>query len=313
MLEIKNLKVHFPIRSGFFNRVKYTVKAVDGINISIKEGECYGLVGESGCGKTTTGRAILGLNNITDGVIKFCDQDITKSIKKNSSVFRKELQMIFQDPYSSLNRSKTVFQIISEPIINFTKLDSNDLEKRVLELMRIVGLSEDSLHKFPHQFSGGQRQRIGIARALALDPKFIICDEPVSALDVSIQAQVLNFMNEIQDKFGLTYLFVSHDLNIVRHMSNRIGVMHRGRLVEEGTVEDIFNNPVHIYTKKLISSIPTNHPNQREEVFLKRKAVLEQLEEDLIEYYDENGRPYDLVKISDTHFASIRSEKGVEQ
>lgn len=307
MLKITDLKVHFPIRSGFFNKVTHVVKAVDGININVNQGECYGLVGESGCGKTTTGRAMLGLNNITSGSVVFEDEDITKTLKRSKSQFRKEMQMIFQDPYSSLNRSKTVFNIISEPLKNFGTSKGEALEQEVLDIMKIVGLSEDSLHKYPHQFSGGQRQRIGIARALALNPKFIVCDEPVSALDVSIQAQVLNFMRKIQVEFDLTYLFISHDLNIVKHMSDRIGVMHRGRLVEEGTVDDIFNNPVHIYTKKLISSIPTSHPDEREKVFNYRKEVAALLDDKDNMYYDEDGRPYDLKKISDTHYVSLKS------
>ncbi len=306
MLKITDLKVHFPIRAGFFNRVQHTVKAVDGINIEINAGECYGLVGESGCGKTTTGRAMLGLNKITEGTIEFEDNNITNILKKSKSDFRKDMQMIFQDPYSSLNRSKTVFHIISEPLKNFEKLSNEELEEKTLELMRIVGLSEDSLYKFPHQFSGGQRQRIGIARALALNPKFIVCDEPVSALDVSIQAQVLNFMSKIQDDYDLTYLFISHDLNVVKHMSDRIGVMHRGRLVEEGTVRDIFENPKHIYTKKLIASIPTNNPKERDKTFAYRSEVLALQDDKENMYYDETGRPYDLKRISETHSVSLR-------
>ncbi len=311
MIKIEKLKVHFPIRSGFFNRVSHTVKAVDDVNISINQGECYGLVGESGCGKTSTGRAIIGLNKITTGKISFMDQDITNILKRNNSEFRKNVQMIFQDPYSSLNRSKTVLQIISEPLKNFNDYNSKQLEEKVYEIMEIVGLSRDSIYKYPHQFSGGQRQRIGIARALALNPKLIICDEPVSALDVSIQAQVLNFMKKIQIDYNLTYLFISHDLNIVKHMSDRVGVMHRGRLVEEGTIQDIFENPIHIYTKKLISSIPTSHPNQREQTFKFRKEVYNSQDDLDNMYYDENGRPYDLVKVSDTHSVSLRDKGGI--
>lgn len=312
IIEINDLKVHFPIRGGFFNRVQHVVKAVDGVTLKVNEGESYGLVGESGCGKTTTGRTMLGLNKITQGDIIFEGEDITNIIKKSGADYRRDMQMIFQDPYSSLNRSKTVFHIISEPIKNFEKnLVGEALIEKVLELMDIVGLSHDSLYKYPHQFSGGQRQRIGIARALALNPKFIICDEPVSALDVSIQAQVLNFMSKVQDEFGLTYLFISHDLNVVKHMCDRIGVMHRGRLVEEGTVRDIFENPQHIYTKKLISSIPTSHPDEREEKLALRKQVREQQSDEDNMYYDADGRPYDLVAISPTHSVSLR-ESGVE-
>ncbi len=310
MLEINNLKVHFPIRGGFFGTIQHVVKAVDGISIKIEEGESYGLVGESGCGKTTTGRAMLGLNKITEGNIEFEGDDITKIVKKAHAYFRRDMQMIFQDPYSSLNRSKTVFQIIGEPIKNFEKSSGQELEQKVLDIMKIVGLSEDSLYKYPHQFSGGQRQRIGIARALALNPKFIVCDEPVSALDISIQAQVLNFMSKIQKDFGLTYLFISHDLNVVKHMCNRIGVMHRGRLVEEGTVRDIFENPQHIYTKKLIASIPTSHPSEREEKFKMRQEVMGMQEDKTFKYYDESGRPYDLKSISPTHSVSLREVGG---
>lgn len=306
LLEITDLKVHYPIKGGFFGRVVDTVQAVNGINISINEGETYGLVGESGCGKTTTGRAILGLNKITDGTIMFDSEPVSKMFNKNNHPLREDVQMIFQDPYSSLNPKKRVRDIIAEPLNNFTKLSEEEKTEKVKEMMARVGLNEDAINKFPHQFSGGQRQRIGIARALMLNPRLIIADEPVSALDVSVQAQVLNFMKEIQEDFNLTYLFISHDLGIVRHMCNRIGVMHRGQIVEEGTPEDIFENAQHIYTKKLIASIPTKHPSEREAKIALRHEVEEAQKNNTTAFYDEGGRPYPLKKISETHAVSMK-------
>ncbi len=311
MLEIKNLSVHFPVRGGILNRVLSVVKAVDDLSIKIEEGEAYGLVGESGCGKTTTGRSIVGLNKITSGSIFYNGDEITSTIKKNNSPIREHIQMIFQDPYSSLNSQKTLYQIVAEPLRNFGNRSEEEIRKRVLEMTLQVGISEDALYKYPHEFSGGQRQRIGIARALTLNPAFIVADEAVSALDVSIQAQVINYMEEMQGKFNLTYLFISHDLNVVKHLCSKIGIMHKGRIVEEGTVEDIFENPQHIYTKKLLSSIPTEHPRDREKVFKFRKEVAKLHKETEHLFYDESGRPYDLKEISPTHKVAIKEVNNV--
>ena len=271
-LKIKDLKVHFPIKGGIFGRTVDYVKAVDGVSFELEEGMTYGLIGESGSGKTTTGRAIIGLNDITEGSVYFNGKDITNERGRRES-FRKEVQMIFQDPYSSLNPRKRVYDILKEPLRNFENLSKEEEKKRIEELLELVGLSPESVEKYPHQFSGGQRQRIGIARAVATNPKLIIADEPVSALDVSVQAQVLNFMQEIQEELGLTYIFIGHDLGVIKHLCDRIGIMYKGRFVEEGNTEDIFNNPQHIYTKKLISSIPDIDPRNREKRYELRMEV----------------------------------------
>ena len=260
-LEVKDLKVHFPIHGGILGRTVDHVRAVDGVSFAIEKGKTYGLVGESGSGKTTTGRAIIGLNKITSGKVLFEGQDIT-DLSRSKMDARRDIQMIFQDPYSTLNPKKRVLDIVAEPLRNYEKLSKGEERKRVQELLELVGLSPESIHKYPHEFSGGQRQRIGIARAIALKPKLIIADEPVSALDVSVQAQVLNFMQEIQQELGLTYLFISHDLGIIRHMCDRIGIMYKGRYVEEGTPDDIFNNPQHIYSKRLVAAIPDIDPRK---------------------------------------------------
>lgn len=275
-LKVENLKVYYPVRGGFFRRVIDHVKAVDDITFELKEGETYGLVGESGCGKTTTGRTIIGLNRPTAGKIFFNDIELTKLKRRDFYQYRKDIQMIFQDPYSSLNPRKRVLDIIAEPIRNFEKLSPNEEKTKVMDVLEKVGLSPESIYKYPHEFSGGQRQRIGIARALTLNPKLIIADEPVSALDVSVQAQVLNFMKDIQKEFNLTYLFISHDLGIIRHMCDRIGIMYRGRLVEEGTKDEIFEYPQHIYTKRLLSSIPQMNPEERIQHTAFRRKVNEE-------------------------------------
>jgi peptide/nickel transport system ATP-binding protein len=307
-LEVRDLKVHFPIKGGILNRTIDHVKAVDGVSFSLEKGKTYGLVGESGSGKTTTGRAIIGLNEITDGQVFFEGNDIT-SRKSKTRAMRKDIQMIFQDPYSSLNPRKRVLDIIAEPIRNFEKLTRNEERKRVQELLELVGMSPDSIHKYPHQFSGGQRQRIGVARAIALEPKLIIADEPVSALDVSVQAQVLNFMKEIQDELGLTYLFISHDLGVVKHMCDDISIMYRGRYVEQGTKEDIFNNPQHIYTKRLIAAIPDINPKNRDEQYTFRQEIKTEYEQSYDDYFDNEGLAYNLQPVSDTHLVAL-PEKG---
>ncbi|MEW4370051.1 ABC transporter ATP-binding protein [Paenibacillus kandeliae] len=305
LLELNNLKVHYPIRGGFFQRVVSQVKAVDGLSISIEPGTTYGLVGESGCGKTTTGRAIIGLNKITDGTVSFEGQDLTSIAHKNQHPLRRDIQMIFQDPYSSLNGRKRVLDIVAEPLRNFEKLTPDEERRRIQDLLERVGLNPEAAFKYPHEFSGGQRQRIGIARALTLNPKLIIADEPVSALDVSVQAQVLNFMKEIQKEFKLTYLFISHDLGIVRHMCDEIGIMYRGRLVEQGNTEDIYENPQHIYTKRLISAIPNIDPEQRQESARLRQNIMSSYQEDLKQLLDAEGKPLALKTISSSHKVAL--------
>lgn len=303
-LEVNDLKVHFPIKGGIFGRTVDHVKAVDGVSLRIEQGMTYGLVGESGSGKSTTGRAILGLNNITDGSVIFDGTDVTNA-KGSRDAFRKDVQMIFQDPYSSLNPRKRVYDLLAEPIRNFEKLPKEEEKKRIHELLEIVGLSPESINKYPHQFSGGQRQRIGIARAVALQPKLIIADEPVSALDVSVQAQVLNFMQDIQKEYGLTYIFIGHDLGVIRHVCDRIGIMYKGRFVEEGTTDEIFNNPQHIYTKRLVAAIPDIDPNNREKQVALRAEVKKEYEESYDQYFDSDGSVYPLQRISETHLVAL--------
>ncbi|UPT59092.1 ATP-binding cassette domain-containing protein [Geobacillus thermoleovorans] len=305
LLNVNHLKVYYPVRGGFFRRVIDHVRAVDDVSFSLNQGETYGLVGESGCGKTTTGRTIIGLIRATAGEVLFEGTDLTKLRRREFHPYRKDIQMIFQDPYSSLNPRKRVLDIVAEPLRNFERLSPQEERQKVQYVLERVGLSADSIYKYPHEFSGGQRQRIGIARALTLNPKLIIADEPVSALDVSVQAQVLNFMKEIQQEYGLTYLFISHDLGIIRRMCDRIGIMYRGRLVEEGTSEEIFTNPQHIYTKRLLSAIPNADPRERSKQAALRREVEEEYAQAYSRYFDENGRAYPLKSISPTHSVAI--------
>lgn len=250
ILEIKNLK-------KYFNTPKGLLHAVDGVNFSIERGKTLGIVGESGCGKSTTGRVVLRLLEATDGEIFFEGKNIREYGKKEMVRLREEMQMIFQDPYASLNPRMTISEIIAEPLIIHKKCkDKKEIQEKVSELMKIVGLGERLMNTYPHELDGGRRQRIGIARALALNPKFIVCDEPVSALDVSIQAQVLNLMKDLQEEFGLTYMFITHDLSVVKHFSDDIAVMYLGELVEKAPSQELFKNPVHPYTKALLSAIP---------------------------------------------------------
>ncbi|MEK4114519.1 peptide/nickel transport system ATP-binding protein [Paenibacillus sp. DS2363] len=304
LLEVEGLKIHFPIRGGLLKREIGSVKAVDDVSFSIEEGQTYGLVGESGSGKTTTGRAIIGLNHVTDGKILFNGKNLATERRKNRQLQR-DVQMIFQDPYSSLNPKKRVIDIIAEPFRNYERLTATEEKRQVRELLEKVGLSPESIYKYPHEFSGGQRQRIGIARAIALKPKLIIADEPVSALDVSVQAQVLNFMQEIQKELNLTYLFISHDLGIIRHMCDEIGIMYKGRYVEQGTTNDIFENPQHIYTKRLIAAIPDMDPTKREEMVVFRQQVKSEYEHSYRNFFDEEGLAYSLKSISDTHRVAL--------
>lgn len=303
-LEVNDLKVHFPIKGGILGRTVDHVRAVDGVSLRIEKGMTYGLVGESGSGKSTTGRAILGLNKITAGSVVFNGKDVTNA-RGTREEFRKEVQMIFQDPYSSLNPRKRVYDLLAEPLRNFEKLSRAEERKRIHELLETVGLSPESIYKYPHQFSGGQRQRIGIARAVALQPKLIIADEPVSALDVSVQAQVLNFMQDIQKEYDLTYIFIGHDLGVIRHVCDRIGIMYKGRLVEEGNTDEIFDNPQHIYTKRLVAAIPDIDPKNRQKQKEFRAKVRKEYEESYNDFFDENGSVYPLQKITDTHLVAV--------
>lgn len=260
LLEVKNLRKHFPIKGGIIGKQVGAVKAVDGVSFYIKKGETLGLVGESGCGKSTTGRLLMRLLEPTDGQIFFEDQDITNLSRKEMKSLRREMQMIFQDPFASLNPRHTVERILSEPLIVQGIGRAEDRKRMVREMLEVVGLSSYHAKRYPHQFSGGQRQRIGIARALMTRPKLIVADEPVSALDVSIQSQVLNLLQELQKDFDLTYLFIAHDLGVVRHISDRVGVMYLGHLVELTESERLYENPLHPYTKALLSAVPIADP-----------------------------------------------------
>ncbi|EKS26020.1 peptide ABC transporter substrate-binding protein [Staphylococcus sp. HMSC072B07] len=268
ILEVNNLKQYYPIKGGFFRRTIGQVKAVDGISFKINEGETMGLVGESGCGKSSAGRIILRLQTPTDGTVLFDGEDITKIQGRKLREARQGFQMVFQDPYASLNPLQMVGDIVAEPIKNYHKISKEELEKEVKALLVKVGLNTEDYYKYAHEFSGGQRQRVGIARALALKPKLIILDEPVSALDVSVQSQVLNLLDDLQEEFNLSYLFIAHDLSVVKHVSDYIGVMYLGHIVEQGPSDEIYNNPKHPYTQALISAIPEIDPEKRKERIL---------------------------------------------
>jgi peptide/nickel transport system ATP-binding protein len=269
LLEVKDLKKYFPIQKGFFKRTVGHVKAVDGVNFHIRFGETLGLVGESGCGKTTTGRTVLRAIPPTAGEIWFSHDgemvDLVNLDEKELKVMRRDLQMIFQDPYSSLNPRMTVKDIVGEPLLVNGVARGKELEDRVKDLLEAVGLNVQHLRRYPHAFSGGQRQRIGIARALALNPKLIVADEPVSALDVSVQAQILNLLQDLQKEFNLTYLFVAHDLSVVEHISDRVAVMYVGKVVEMTETEELFVNPKHPYTEALLSAVPKPDPKYKSE------------------------------------------------
>lgn len=261
LIEIKNLKKYFPAKKSFFGKVISNVKAVDNISFTVNKGETLGLVGESGCGKTTTGRTIIKLYNPTCGQIIYNGVDISKFSNKQMMPYRRKMQMIFQDPYASLDSRMTVGDIIGESIDIHKLMNRKERKDRIQYLLNKVGLNKDHASRYPHEFSGGQRQRIGIARALAVEPEFIVCDEPISALDVSIQAQVVNMLEDLQNDLGLTYLFIAHDLSMVKHISTKIGVMYLGKLVEIAESNELYKNPLHPYTKALLSAIPIPDPD----------------------------------------------------
>ncbi|GIV67261.1 ABC transporter ATP-binding protein [Caldilinea sp.] len=273
LVEVRDLKMHFPITKGIiFQRQVGSIKAVDGLNFSLYRGETLGLVGESGCGKSTTGRAILQLYRPTGGEVIFEGKDLTKTKGEELRKMRRRMQMIFQDPYASLNPRMTVGSIIGEPLeVHGIGKSKKERQERVQELLKIVGLNPYFINRYPHEFSGGQRQRIGIARALAVNPSFIVCDEPISALDVSIQAQIINLLEDLQEEFGLTYLFIAHDLSVVRHISDRIAVMYLGKIVELAERDELYQNPMHPYTQALLSAVPIPDPvieSQRKRIIL---------------------------------------------
>ncbi len=270
LVEVKGLKVHFPVKGGLLGRAVAQVKAVDGVDLFIRRGETLGLVGESGCGKSTTGRAILQLIRPTAGSVKLDGVELTKLSAGEVRAKRANMQMIFQDPFGSLDPRYTVGQIIAEPLENFKRGNPQQIRSEVARLLDVVGLNPYYVNRFAHEFSGGQRQRIGIARALALHPSFIVADEPVSALDVSIQAQVLNLLQDLQGKFGLTYLFVAHNLSVVKHISDRVAVMYLGRIVELAKSETLYEAPLHPYTQALLSAVPVPNP----EIESRRKRII---------------------------------------
>ena len=272
LVEVKNLKMHFPIIGGFLRRQVGAVKAVDGVTFDIYEGETLGVVGESGCGKSTCGRAVLRLYDITEGSIRIDGTEIGTMSQAQLRKLRPTMQMVFQDPQASLNPRMTVAAIIAEPLEEHGKLTGKERLNRVYELMDAVGLNRNFANRYPHAFSGGQRQRIGIARALALNPKFIVCDEPIAALDVSIQAQVVNLLEELQERFGLTYMFISHDLSMVKHIADRVAVMYLGKIIELAPVDALYAQPLHPYTEALMSAVPEPDPsmeNRKDRIVLK--------------------------------------------
>ncbi|WP_272914205.1 ABC transporter ATP-binding protein [Bacillus dakarensis] len=271
LMVVQELKKHFPIKNGVFGKTTGEVKAVDGVSFTVKKGETFSIVGESGCGKSTVGMSLLRLTEPTSGKIIFNEENMLDKNRNELRDLRKNIQIIFQDTYSSLNPKHTIKKIISEPLVINRKMTNEEMETRVLELLDLVGLGPHHLYRYPHEFSGGQRQRIGIARALALNPQLIVCDEPVSALDVSIQSQILNLLEELQKKFNLTYIFISHDLSVVEHISDRVAVMYLGRIVEMGSREEVFQNPQHPYTKALMSSVPIADPKLKDK---KQRIIL---------------------------------------
>lgn len=310
LVKLEDLRVHYPIRGGFFNTIKDYVRAVDGVSMEIERGKTYGLVGESGSGKSTIGKAIMGLEKITTGKLFFENEEINLNNIKRKSYYRKNVQMIFQDSLSSLNPKKRVLDLLSEPLKNFENFTPEEERRRVVELLEIVGMSEDNIIKYPHEFSGGQRQRLGVARAVATNPKLIIADEPVSALDLSVQAQVLNYMKKIQKQLGLSYIFISHDLGVVKHMCDHMSIMYKGRFVETGDKGIIYSDPRHIYTKRLIAAIPDVNPEIRDEKRKYRLAVEKEYRDLESLYYDKDGRVFDLELVDSSYSHYVAFNKG---
>jgi peptide/nickel transport system ATP-binding protein len=265
LMDIQNLSKHFTVETNFFGKPVSVLKAVDDVSFDIKKGEAFGLVGESGCGKTTLGKILVNLHKPTGGRLFFEGEELTAVSDARRCARCKDIQMIFQDPYASLNPRMTIGDIIAEPIVINHLLPADQVEERVVYLLNCVGLGRHQRNRYPHEFSGGQRQRVGIARALAVEPKLIVCDEPVSALDVSIQAQVLNLLDDLKDEFGLTYLFIAHGLNVVKHISDRVGVMYLGKMAEIAPKNELYKNPLHPYTQALLSAIPVINPEKKKE------------------------------------------------
>lgn len=304
LIEVKNLKKYFSSgKNSPFGKREY-IKAVDDVSFYINEGETLGLVGESGSGKSTTGRSILRMFDITGGEVYYRGQEISKLKESELKPYRRKMQVIFQDPYASLNPTMTVRELVAEPLDVYNIGDRKSRNKRVLELIEKVGMAKNHLDRYPHEFSGGQRQRVGIARALSINPEFILCDEPISALDVSIQAQVVNMLEDLQREFGLTYLFIAHDLSMVRHISHRIGVMYLGKIVEIGPSESIYNNPVHPYTKLLLSSVLEPDPS-----LAKKKSIMsdQDINKSIKEFYEDNSfkeykKDQNFIEVASEHF-----------
>lgn len=294
LVEVKQLQKHFVKSTDFWGKPKELLRAVNGVSFDIYKGETFGLVGESGSGKSTVGRCMLRLYDFTGGTVKFNGQDISKLNDKQLKPFRKSIQSIFQDPYSSLNPGLNVYELISEPMDIHRMAKGKERKDEIVELLHRVGLKAEHLARYPHEFSGGQRQRISIARALSTKPQFIICDEPISALDVSVQAQVVNMLEDLQHEFGLTYLFIAHDLSMVRHISDRIGVMYGGRIVEIAPSDELYENPLHPYTQALLSAIPVPDPT----------ATIERIRwnPNIEQWNDDQG--HELIEVSAGHFVA---------
>ena len=306
LLEVRNLKKYFPLRKGILSRTIGWVGAVDNLSFSLKQGETLGLVGESGCGKTTVGRCLLRLIEPTEGEIQFEGKDLLKMDREELRKVRARLQIIFQDPYSSLNPRMTLEEIVAEPLRNHTQSSRREIRERVSFLMKKVGLHPEQARRYPHEFSGGQRQRIGIARALALNPRVIVCDEPVSALDVSIQAQVINLLVKLQEEMGLSYLFIAHDLSLVEHISDRVAVMYLGKIVELAKDKDIYASPKHPYTEALLSAVPIPNPK------LKKQRIILQGETPSpinlpkgCRFYTRCPRRFDICKADEPEFKDL--------
>ncbi|WP_308860198.1 ABC transporter ATP-binding protein [Paenibacillus endoradicis] len=296
LVEVRNLQKHFVKSTDFWGKPKEVLKAVNGVSFQIYKGETFGLVGESGSGKSTVGRCMLRLYDYTEGSIMYDGQDISRMNDQQLKPFRKNIQSIFQDPYSSLNPGLNVYELISEPMDIHGMVKGNERKEQIIALLERVGLKAEHLYRYPHEFSGGQRQRISIARALATKPEFIICDEPISALDVSVQAQVVNMLEDLQEEFGLTYLFIAHDLSMVRHISDRIGVMYGGRIVEIASSDELYENPLHPYTQALLSAIPIPDPT----------ATRERIRWSPDPEEWSNG-DHELVEVTPGHFVAVHS------